>query len=106
MAKYLVLASYTSDGAKGILKSGGSARRKAVEDVLAQFNGRLEAFYFAFGEDDAVIIFDIPDEASAAAISLTVNASGSLRTKTTVLITPEQIDEAAKKHVAFRPPGT
>ncbi len=106
MAKYLIRASYTPEGAKGVLKGGGSARRKAVEDLLAQVNGKLEAFYFAFGEDDAVIILDLPDEASVAAISLTVTASGGVRTKTTVLMTPEQIDEAAKKQATYRAPGT
>jgi uncharacterized protein with GYD domain len=105
MPKYLIRASYTAEGAKGLLKSGGSARRKAVEEILATVNGKLEAFYFAFGEDDAVIIVDVPDQATAAALSLTVSASGTIRTEATVLITPEEIDEAAKKHVAFRAPG-
>jgi len=105
MAKFLLQLSYTAEGAKGLLKDGGSARRKAAADVLAQFNGRIEAFYFAFGADDAALIVDVPDHETMAAISLTVSATGTIRTRATVLLTPEQIDEAAKKQVRFRAPG-
>lgn len=105
MPKFLIQLSYTPEGAKGVLKAGGSARRQAASDVLAQFNGKVEAFYFAFGADDAVLIVEVPDEETMAAISLTVSASGMIRTRATALLTPEQIDEAAKKHVEFRPPG-
>jgi uncharacterized protein with GYD domain len=105
MPKYLILASYTADGAKGILKAGGSARRKAVEEVVASVGGKLEAFYFSFGEQDAAIIIDMPDKAAASAISLAVSASGMVRTRTTVLITPEEVDEAVKLQIHYRPPG-
>jgi uncharacterized protein with GYD domain len=105
MPKYLIQLSYTAEGAKGLLKDGGSARRKAAADVLAQFGGKIEAFYFAFGADDAALIVDVPDHETMAAISLTVSATGTIRTRATVLLTPEQIDEAAKKHVAYRAPG-
>lgn len=105
MPKFLIQLSYTADGAKGLLKAGGSARRKAAADVLAQFNGKLEAFYFAFGADDAALIVEVPDQETMAAIALTVSATGTIRTRATVLLTPEQIDEAAKKHVSFKAPG-
>jgi uncharacterized protein with GYD domain len=105
MPKYLVRVSYTTEGAKGVLKDGGSARRKAAEDAVAAVNGKVEAFYFAFGEDDAFLIIDVPDPTSAAALALTVAATGTIDSSMTVLITPEEIDEAARKHVAFRPPG-
>ena len=105
MPKFLVQLSYTAEGAKGLLKDGGSARRKAAADLLAQLNGKVEAFYFAFGADDAVIIVDVPDQETMAAIELTVTATGAIRTRSTVLLTPEQIDEAAKKHMSYRPPG-
>lgn len=105
MPKFLIQVSYTPEGAKGLLKGGGSARRKAASDVLAQFNGTVDAFYFAFGADDAVLIVDVPDHETMAAIALTVSASGTIRTRATVLLTPEQIDEAVKKPVNFRPPG-
>jgi uncharacterized protein with GYD domain len=106
MPKYLTVASYTAEGAKGLLKEGGTARRAAVEKLMKSLGGRLEAFYFAFGEKDAYIITEGPDNATTAAVSLTVSASGALRTKTIVLLTPEEIDQAAKKAVKFRPPGS
>jgi uncharacterized protein with GYD domain len=105
MPKFLIQLSYTAEGAKGLLKDGGSARRKAAADVLAQFGGTVEAFYFAFGADDAVLIVDVPDDETMAAIALTVSATGTIRTRATVLLTPEQINEATKKQVRFRAPG-
>ncbi len=98
-------ARYTAEGAKGIIKEGGTARRAAVEKALTGLGGRLEAFYFAFGGADAYVIADLPDNASAAAVSLAVGQSGMASTKTIVLLTPEEADAAAKKSVAYRPPG-
>jgi len=105
MPKYLVHATYTAEGAKGILKSGGTARRKAVEELLASLNGKLEAFYFTFGDDDAILIIDLPDQIAASAIGLAVSASGAIRTRSTVLIPPEEVDQAVKREVHFHPPG-
>ena len=105
MPKYLIHATYTPEGAKGILKGGGTARRKAVEQLVASLNGKLEAFYFAFGDDDAIMIIDLPDQVAAAGIRLSVSASGAIRTRSTVLITPEEVDQAVKKEIHFHPPG-
>src|ERR1700729_938723 len=105
MPKYMVHATYTAEGAKGILKSGGTARRKAVETLLASLGGRLEAFYFSFGHDDAIMIIDLPDQVAATAIALAVSASGTIQTRSTVLITPEEMDQATKKEIHFHPPG-
>lgn len=105
MAKYLIEAGFTADGAKGLLAKGGSARRKAVEDAAKSVGGRVEAFYFAFGASDVVAIVDFPDHASAAALALAVSASGAVESATTVLLTPEELDEASKKSVRFNPPG-
>jgi uncharacterized protein with GYD domain len=105
MPKYLIHATYTAEGAKGILKSGGTARRKAVEELLASLDGKLEAFYFTFGDDDAILIIDLPDQVAASAISLAVAASGTIRTRSTVLISPEEVDQAIKREVHFHPPG-
>jgi len=106
MPKYLTVASYTAEGAKGLLKEGGTARRAAVEKLMKSMGGRLEAFYFAFCYNDTYLITEAPDNVTTAAISLTVSASGAVRTKTIVLLTPEEIDQAAKKTVKFRPPGS
>jgi len=105
MAKYLVIASYTADGMKGVADKGGTARREAVEKLLADLGGTVESFYFGFGEADAYIIVDLPDNASAAAIGITVGASGMVSTRTVVLLTPEEIDRAAQTKVNYRPPG-
>jgi uncharacterized protein with GYD domain len=105
MPKYMVHASYTAEGAKGLLKEGGMSRRKATETLLASVGGKLEAFYFTFGDEDAVLIVDVPDQVAATAIGLAVNASGAVQTRTTVLIAPEEVDEATKRVVHFHPPG-
>ena len=105
MPKYLWEASYSAEGAKGLLKDGGSKRRKAAEEAVKAVGGKLEAFYFAFGKYDAYVIADIPDHASVAAASLAVNASGAVAIKTTVLLTPEELDKASKKSVSYSPPG-
>ena len=105
MPKYLLQASYTSEGAKGLLKDGGTKRRQAAEQAIKSGGGKLEAFYFAFGENDAFVIIDAPDNATAAATSVAINASGAVTTKTVVLLTPEEMDQATKKSVAYTPPG-
>lgn len=105
MAKYLLEVSYTLEGLKGLVKDGGAKRRAAAEAALKSAGGRLDAFYFAFGKHDAYVIADVPDNVTAAAVALTVGASGAVRVKTTVLITPEEVDQAVKKTVAYRAPG-
>jgi uncharacterized protein with GYD domain len=105
MAKYLIEAAYTSEGAKGLLKDGGSKRRAAAEQAIKNAGGKLEAFYFAFGNKDAVVIIDAPDHASVVAASLAINSSGAVRTRTTVLLSPEEVDQAAKKSVKYTAPG-
>ena len=105
MAKYLVEATYKSDGLKGLLAEGGTKRREAAAKAIKSAGGKVEAFYFAFGQSDAIVIVDLPDNVSAAAVSLAINASGAVTTKTTVLLTPGEIDEAAKKSVSYRAPG-
>ena len=105
MPKYLVQASYTSEGTKGLLKDGGTKRRVAVEQMVSGLGGKLEAIYYAFGDADAYVIVEAPDNVTAAAVSLAVNASGAVSLKTTPLLTPEEIDQAAKKSVNYRPPG-
>ena len=105
MPKYLVKASYTVDGVKGLIREGGTSRRATVERLIKGLGGTLEAFYYAFGTDDVFVIADVPDAETIAAISLAVNASGAVRVSTTGLMTPEQMDTAAKKTVDYRPPG-
>ena len=105
MSKFLFEASYTSDGIKGVQSAGGSSRRDAVAQVAESVGGRLESFYFAFGERDAYVIVELPDNESAAAVALTVNAAGGATVRTVVLLTPDEVDDAAKRSVDYQPPG-
>jgi uncharacterized protein with GYD domain len=105
MPKYLVEFSYTLEGGKGLMKEGGSARRAATEQLIKSLGGKLEAYYYTFGDSDGFAIVDMPDVVSAAAANLTVAVGGGARTKTTVLITPEEVDAAVKKSATYRPPG-
>jgi uncharacterized protein with GYD domain len=106
MPKYLFEASYTLEGVKGVQDAGGSSRRDAVAAVAESVGGRLESFHFAFGDSDAYVVVDLPDNESAAAVALTVNAAGGAVVKTVVLLTPEEVDAAARRSVDYRPPGT
>jgi uncharacterized protein with GYD domain len=105
MPKYLIEAAYTAEGAKGLMKAGGSARRAAVQKMVESLGGRLEAFFFTFGENDVLAILDLPENLTAAALSLAVTSTGAVRTSTKVLLTPEEIDRAVKTPVDFQPPG-
>jgi len=105
MAKYLITASYTAEGVKGLLKGGGTARADAVTKTIAGLGGTLESFHFAFGADDAIVIVDLPDNVSAAAVGLAVAATGLTTARTTVLLTPDEIDRAAQLQVSYSPPG-
>lgn len=105
MAKFLWHGSYTIEGTKGLLKEGGTGRREVVDKLAASLGGRIEAFYYALGESDVYVIAELPDEVDATAVSLTVNAAGGIALKTVRLLSPEDVDEAAKKSVEYRPPG-
>ena len=106
MPKFLIEASYTTEGVQGVQSAGGSSRRDAVAKVAESVGGSLESFHFGFGENDAYVILDLPDNEAAAAVAIAVNAAGGATAKTTVLLTPEQVDEAAKRSVDYRPPGS
>jgi uncharacterized protein with GYD domain len=105
MAKYLLQASYTTDGVKGLLKEGGTSRRDAVKKAYRSMGAKVESFYFGFGETDVYVIADVPDNATMAALALNVSASGLVSVKTTALLAPEEIDKASKKTPSYRPPG-
>ena len=106
MPKFLVHASYTAEGTKGLLKSSGSARRQAVEELTASLGGRLEAFYFTFGGADAILIVDLPDAEAMLAVGFVVRASGMVNSQTTMLIPIEEVDRAVKRQVHWLPPGS
>jgi uncharacterized protein with GYD domain len=105
MAKYLLEASYLSEGVKGLLKEGGTGRRQAVDELFRSLGGTVEAFYYVFGDRDVIIIGELPDNATAAALAFRVNAAGVTTCKTTVLLSPQEIDTAVTKTGTYRPPG-
>jgi len=105
MPKYLFIASYTAEGMQGVLAQGGTSRRTVVEKTAADLGGRLLAFDFAFGGEDAYVTAELPDHQAAAALAMRASASGAVRVKTVVLLTPEEIDSAAHQSVSYSPPG-
>ena len=105
MPKFMVQASYVGEGLKGLMKEGGTKRRQTVAQVIEAMGGKLESFYYAFGDYDVIGVAEMPDNVSSVAFSLMINASGVISAKTTVLLTPEEIDQATKKTVDYRPPG-
>ena len=105
MPKFMVRASYSTDGLKGLVREGGTSRRDAVKAAVESVGGTLETFLYGFGEGDLYVIVDVPDEETMTAISLTIGASGALYPHTIALLTPEQVDAAVKKNVNYRPPG-
>lgn len=105
MAKYLFEARYSITGAKGVAQEGGSGRRAAIAKMAESMGGKVEAFYYAFGDVDAYVIVDLPDNVVAAAVALAINQAGAATVKTVVLISPEDIDKAGKVKVDYRPAG-
>jgi len=105
MQKYLFYGSYTPEGYKGLLAEGGSARIGAAKQALQRVGGSLEAFYYSNGEQDFYILVNLPENVSSTAITLAGNASGTFRIRAVALLTPEEMDEAVKMRVDFRPPG-
>lgn len=105
MPKYLIQASYTADGLKGLMKDKAAGRKAAVASSSEALGGKVESFYFAFGDHDVVIIMDMPDAVSAAALAIASSASGMVKTKVTPLLTIEETDQALGKTIRYRPPG-
>ena len=105
MGKYLITGSYTQSGIQGVLKEGGTARKQVVEQMIKALGGTMEFFYFAFGDDDFVMVVDGSDNVSTAAASMMAAAAGGARPKVTVLLTPEEVDEASRKTAPYRAPG-
>ncbi len=105
MAKYLIEASYSAEGLRGVQKDGGSSRRDAAARAISSIGGHLDCVYYAFGDHDVIGIFEAPDNITASAFAIGVSSSGLLRTKVTPLLTVEEVDQAVKKSMSYRPPG-
>ena len=105
MPKFLVEANYTAEGVKGLIKDKASGRKAALTQAVKKLGGKLDAMYFCLGENDVIVIADVPDHVTAAALSMAASASGLVRTKTTALLTVDEADEALSKTVSYRAPG-
>lgn len=105
MPKFMIKVSYTAEGTRGLRKDGGTGRRAAIHRLIESVGGNVESFYFAYGDDDAYVIVDLPDATSGLAVTLAINASGAVRLSTVPLITPEELDAACKKSVPYSAPG-
>jgi uncharacterized protein with GYD domain len=105
MARFLFQGTYSREGAQGLLREGGTKRRAAVEALVTNLGGRLEAFYYGFGETDLYMIAELPDNVAAASASLIVVASGAGSWRTTVLLSAEDMDRVTKNTSTYRAPG-
>jgi uncharacterized protein with GYD domain len=105
MGHFLIKGSYTQAGIQGVLKDGGTGRREAIDALVKSVGGTIEACYWALGDDDIIIIAEVPDNISAAAIAATVGATGAASIRTTVLLSAADVDAAVAKHPSYRAPG-
>ena len=105
MPKYMLEVSYTAEGVKGLLKDGATGRRAAAAQMAESLGGSLESIYYAFGENDAFVVFDLPGNVDAAAMSMRIAETGAAVSSVVVLLTPEEVDEAAGRKLTYRPPG-
>lgn len=106
MPKYMIQAQFSEGSLKGTIEEGGTARHQAVKAAVESMGGTLDAYFYTFGDYDVIGIAEMPDNATAAGFAMAVaSAGGTAATKTTVLLTPAEMDEAVKKHPDYRPPG-
>ena len=106
MPKYLLKVRYSGEGLQGVMKDGGSARRAAADAVAKQVGGSIESFHFAFGDDDAFVVCDLPDNKAAATLAMTVSATGRVAITTVPLLTVDEVDAiAASNKLEYTPPG-
>lgn len=103
MPRFLVIARYQAQGARAVLAGGGSTRRSVFEHAVLDLGGRLESFDFALGDEDVYAIVELPDSAAAAALSLSISGGGVATVRTVVLLTPEEVDRAARLHPDYSP---
>ena len=106
MAKYLAIITYTAEGLKGLIDKGGTARVEASRELVASVGGSQESFYFALGADDAYIVYDLPDNAAAAATAMSAAATGMVVNRIVPLLTPEELDRAAAARLSYHAPGS
>jgi uncharacterized protein with GYD domain len=105
MPKYLARLSLTAEGVRALQKDGAASRRAAAAKLIESLGGKLESYYYAFGEHDVIGIADLPDNDTAVAVSVAVNAVGLIKYSITPLLTVEEMDKALAKSRNLQPPG-
>ena len=106
MGHYLFRASYSQEGLQGLLKEGAKSRVKVINDTVASVGGKVEAMYWSFGDEDVIVLAELPDNIAAAALSTRISATGTAGVATTVLLTASEVDKARKLKPTYRPPGS
>jgi uncharacterized protein with GYD domain len=97
MPYFLHQVSYTPEALARLI-ANPQDRIEAVRGPIEKLGGKIKDSYFAFGPSDAVLITEMPDNASAAAIAMAFAAGGSCRNcQTTALMTAEEAIDAMRK---------
>ena len=106
MPKYLIQATYTAEGLRGLAKDKASGRKAAVQAAMKAVKGKIDSMYFSFGADDVFLVVDAPDNIAVAALSFTASASGLLvNIRVTPLLTVDEVDQALALPSNYRAPG-
>ena len=107
MPKYLFEATYSDEGLVGLASDGAAKRIRDVKAAAKSLGGKVENFYFSFGDADAILVVDLPDNSAAAAVSMIATAAGTASIRTTPLLTVDEMDKSIEKmaKAKYRPPG-
>jgi uncharacterized protein with GYD domain len=105
MARFMFKVSYSKEGMQGVIKEGAANRKTFIEKMAAEMGGSISSFDFAFGDTDAYVISEMPDQINAAAVATAVAASGAGSIETVVLLSADDVDRAIAKHAPYRAPG-
>ncbi len=107
MPKFLFEITYTDEGLLGLAADGAAKRQRDVKAAFKSLGGKVESFHFCFGDADVILVADLPDNVTAAAVSMMASSTGLAVGKTTPLLTIEEIDQAIQKmaDAKYRPPG-
>jgi uncharacterized protein with GYD domain len=105
MPHYLQQVAYSQQGWEALVANPQN-RIEAVRPAIEKLGCKIEAAWFSFGDYDVVVIADLPDNVSAAAIAMAFAAGGACKSvQTTPLISPEEATQALRKakECGYRP---
>ncbi len=107
MARYMYQVAYTDEAWEALVKKPVD-RVEAIKPTVRKLGGKVETAYFTFGDYDLMLIASMPDDVSAAAMSIAASAGGSIKSiKTTPLMTVREGMRAMRqaKRAGYTPPG-